>query len=61
MRVFRNASRGEYRPDSEEVRDIRREMMERQSSLKSDRENLVGDKHRVAADVRTSFNKIAFG
>lgn len=61
IRVLRSASRGRYDHDSEAVREIRREMMDSPSSLRTDRQNLVADKHRVAADVRVSFNKIAFG
>jgi len=61
VNVFRDASRGTYEHESEAVREIRREMMGRPSSLKADKENLVGDRRRVAADVRGSFNRIVLG
>lgn len=61
VNVLRSASRGEYEHESEAVRAIRREMMERPSSLRTDRENLAADRRRVAADVRISFNRLVLG
>ncbi|MGM9697970.1 MAG: hypothetical protein ACI3Y0_04935 [Prevotella sp.] len=59
--VFRSAARGEYSDESDAVKALRKEMMERPSSLHADKENLYGDRMNVAADVRRSFNKLVLG
>lgn len=59
--VFRSAARGEYSGESDAVKALRKEMMERPSSLHADKENLYGDRMNVAADVRRSFNQLVLG
>lgn len=50
VNVLRAASVGRYEHESEAVREIREEMF---GTPKSDKENLIADRRRVAQDVRT--------
>ena len=59
--VFRSAARGGYSGESDAVKALRKDIMERPSSLRADREHLDGDRMNVAADVRRSFNQLVLG
>lgn len=58
VRAWRMSSSGRYETSSYELKEIRREMMDNEGGFSKDRQNLHGDRMRVASDVRESFNKI---
>lgn len=57
-KVFRKASSGHYRSESEAVKDFKKELSEGRSSRKEDVANLSRDRQNVGADMRKSYNQI---
>lgn len=58
IRVFGKASKGQFYSESEAVKAIKKEMMERTSDRRDDIESLLQDKKKVEADIRKSFNNL---
>jgi hypothetical protein len=56
--TFRAASRGQYRADSPEIEQIRREIMQAKTGYSQDRANLRNDRKNVARDIRRAFDKL---
>lgn len=58
IRVFGKTSKGQFHSESEAVKAIKKEMMERTSDRRDDIESLLQDKKKVEADIRKSFNNL---
>ena len=58
IRVFGKASKGQFHSESEAVKAIKKEMIERTSDRCDDIESLLQDKKKVKADIRKSFNNL---
>lgn len=57
--VFRAASRGEYRMESDDVKKIKESLWRSDySSFDEDRHNLREDRNKVCRDVRIAYSKI---
>ena len=55
--TFRNASKGQYNQSSNEVNEIRNEILSKELNRSDDKNNLLKDKKKIEKDVRLSFNK----
>lgn len=56
--TFRSASRGQYRIETDDVNEIRKELFGIESHRSDDRRNLQRDRKTIERDVRMSFNKL---
>lgn len=56
--TFRDASRGDYRQDSEAISEIRKEILEKDRNRDDDKRNLLEDRKNVERDIRKSYNEI---
>lgn len=61
VKSFHDASLGKYKDESQEVRELKEEMMNHPSSTATDRRNLRKDQRSVYRDIRKSYNKIVTG
>lgn len=59
--VLRKASKGRYDLQTDEVKEMRRELFEASSGRADDAAKLRKDKENVSRDVRVSFNKLVLG
>lgn len=57
--VLRSASSGDYREESDFVRECRKELEE--SGRYTDVQNLIHDRRNVAGDISVSFRKLKLG
>ncbi|MGN0091286.1 MAG: hypothetical protein ACI36Z_10100 [Alloprevotella sp.] len=53
--TFRSAYRGEYREESESIKQIRKEIFDMTSSRADDKRNMRMDRAAIERDFRTSF------
>ena len=58
MSVFRKASKGKFKEESDAVKNIKEEIMSNSSNRHIDIENRLRDRRNVEADIRRSYNKI---
>lgn len=58
MSAFRKASKGQFKEESDAVRNIKEEIMSDSSNRHIDIENRLRDRRNVEADIRRSYNKI---
>ncbi|MDN0023363.1 hypothetical protein [Leyella lascolaii] len=58
--VFHEASRGEYRQESKNVSQFKKELFSGTSSNATDRTNLINDRKAVSKDVQTAWRKLKF-
>lgn len=61
MSVFRKASKGKFKEESDAVKNIKEEIMSNSSNRHIDIENRLRDRRNVEADIRRSYNKIILG
>ena len=57
-KTFRVAASGKYDFESDSIKQIRKEMLEKDSTRSSDLENLKRDQKMISGDVRSGFNKL---
>ena len=57
--VFREASKGIFERESDEIRTIRDDIFsERRGTFNEDKEKLIGDKENIISDVKQALGKI---
>lgn len=56
--TLRKASRGRYDIQTDEVKEMRRELFEESSNCVDDAAKLRKDRENISLDVRVSFNKL---
>ena len=59
--TLRKSSKGLYNIESDEVKEIRREIFEETSTRADDAVKLRKDMEHIRSDVRVSFNKLILG
>ena len=57
--TFRDASQRHYKQNSEDISEIRKEILEKDRNRNDDKRNLMEDRKNIEGDVRRSFNEIA--
>ena len=57
--TFREASKGQYKQNSEAISDIRKELFDRENERADDKKKLLGDRRNIEEDVRKAFDKLA--
>ena len=55
--VFQLSVKGQYRQESEDIKKIKKEVLNDSTNRHTDKENLVEDRKKVASDMRKAFNK----
>ena len=60
IRVFRAASRGCYKQDSEMMSEIRQDVSDMGTGRVNDKGKLMEDRRNVEGDVRRAFDKVVF-
>lgn len=58
LRVFHNATRRNYGVQTEEMKKMRDEVMDKTTTRETDAINLRNDRRNIERDIRVSFNKL---
>lgn len=57
MHIFRLSVKGQYAQESEEIKKIKKEVLDNSSNRHTDKENLIEDRKKIASDMHKAINK----
>lgn len=57
MHIFQLSVKGQYAQESEEIKKIKKEVLDNSSNRHTDKENLIEDRKKIASDMHKAINK----
>ena len=57
IRIFQLSVKGQHAQESEEIKKIRKEVLDNSSNRHTDKENLIEDRKKIASDMHKAINK----